>query len=128
MNLQQIGFDGRQDRTLFPKNQLKWEEHITFTDEQDYIAHAAVSSKHGPVVSKEIVKVVEDTESTSSLQILASDGENANTGHTGQSPSKVFEKKHPFNQRSTKADFSRHSRSRFWGHSQSCRREKLWPP
>lgn len=56
--LQYLAFDGRCDQTMFPKNQIKMEEHITFIDESNYISHAAVSTKKAEVVSKEIIKVI----------------------------------------------------------------------
>ena len=46
-----------------------------------YISHCAVSTKKSEVVSKEAIKVLEESNSVSSIKILATDGEPANTGH-----------------------------------------------
>ena len=81
--LQYLAFDGRKDQTLFPKNQHIMEEHVTFIKENSYISHCAVSSKKSEVVSKELIKVLKDTNSVPSIKILDSDGEPANTGHLG---------------------------------------------
>ena len=59
------------------------EEHITFINESSNIFHCAVSSKKAEVVYPEIIKVLQKTKSTSSVKILASDGEPANIGHLG---------------------------------------------
>ena len=37
-NLRYLGFDGRKDCTLMPKNQIAKEEHMTFVDTGGYIA------------------------------------------------------------------------------------------
>ena len=52
-------------------------------DESSYISHAAVASNKAAVVSKELIKVLHKTDSISTLKILASDGEPANSGHIG---------------------------------------------
>ena len=79
-HLKVLGVDGRKDRTSFPKNQVKFEEHLTIIDEENYVSHASPSSKAGPVTSKEIVKVIDETESRDTLKVIFTDGEPANTG------------------------------------------------
>ena len=44
------------------------------------MAHETPKSKHGHVLSATIMNVLEKTDSTSTLQILAMDGEASNTG------------------------------------------------
>ena len=56
------------------------------TDENDYVSHVAVSSKAGWVQSEEAVKVIDRTGSRLSLQIMATDGEPANTGVDSELP------------------------------------------
>ena len=63
---------------MFPKNQTRREEHITFIDEEHYLAHCAVSNKQGETVSTEVVNVLEEKESKSTVKIMASDGEPGN--------------------------------------------------
>ena len=79
-----IGCDARKDKTLFPKNQILPEEHMTFVSPSGYISHEVLESKKSAVVSKKIIKTIDDTNSRQSLKILAMDGEAVNTGvHTG---------------------------------------------
>ena len=73
-----------KDKTLFPKNQILPEEHMTFVSPSGYISHEVLESKKSADVSKKIIKTIDDTNSRQSLKILAMDGEAVNTGvHTG---------------------------------------------
>ena len=54
---------------------------IYHLDEEDYITHASPSNKTGRVVSEETIRIIDETESRDSLQIIFEDGEPANTGH-----------------------------------------------
>ena len=83
-NLQYLGFDGRKDCTLMPKNQTAKEEHMTFVDTDGYIAHKACSNKRGPTIASKVVEVLEENDSMDSVEIMATDGENANTGWKGK--------------------------------------------
>ena len=57
---------------------------MTFVSPQGYVSHEVLESKKSEVVSKKIIKTIDDTNSRHSLKILAMDGEVVNTGaHTG---------------------------------------------
>ena len=57
---------------------------MTFVSPQGYVSHEVLESKKSEVVSKKIIKTIDDTNSRHSLKILAMDGEAVNTGaHTG---------------------------------------------
>ena len=57
---------------------------MTFVSPQGYVSHEVLESKKSEVVSKKIIKTIDDTNSRQSLKILAMDGEAVNTGaHTG---------------------------------------------
>ena len=57
---------------------------MTFVSPKGYVSHEVLESKKSAVVSKKILKTIDDTNSRQSLKILAMDGEAVNTGaHTG---------------------------------------------
>ena len=94
-HLTYIGYDEREDVTLFPNCKVNREPHMTMVDiNGNYLSHAALYPKYDPrtkkVVTKgainyssELLKILDETDSRDSLLALASDGTNANTGATG---------------------------------------------
>lgn len=84
-NLVCIGFDGKQDvalvQTDFGHISLK-EEHyaiLSFPGDQ-YVDHIIPQSSQAKDVAAEIMSVINDTDSTESLQAVICDGTNNNTG------------------------------------------------
>ena len=78
-NQRVIGMDGKCDKTLAIKNQLVNEEHLTFVDENgDYLDHAAISNKKAVTQTGKLLDVLEKYDSKETLEILKTDGENAN--------------------------------------------------
>ena len=94
-NLTYLGYDEREDVTLMPNCKVKREPHMTVVDiNGDYVTHAALYPMYDPrtkkVVTKgainystELLKICGETDSRETLQILGSDGTNANTGAKG---------------------------------------------
>ena len=83
--LQCIGFDGKQDVTLVNasgcRRTIKEEHYVIVSFPGDnYIDHVVPSSSKSEDVAKEILSVINDTNSTESLSALVCDGTNNNTG------------------------------------------------
>lgn len=85
VNLTCIGFDGKKDSTLVKISDCKRtvsEEHYTIVSfpNSAYVDHVVPKSGKAQDVSKEILSVITETESTDSLQAVVCDGTNNNTG------------------------------------------------
>ena len=77
-----LSFDGRADFTLMPKNQVKREDHLTFVDEKgNYINHFSPSNKKAKTILNDVLQVIGDTDSFETLERVATDGENTNSGY-----------------------------------------------
>ena len=57
------------------------EEHLTFVDQNGkYLDHTAISNKKAVTQAGKLMDVLEKYDSKETLEILKTDGENANTG------------------------------------------------
>lgn len=80
-----IGFDGKKDSTLVAMADRKrtiCEEHYTITSfpGNTYVDHVTPESSKAEDVCKEILSVITETESVTTLQAVVCDGTNNNTG------------------------------------------------
>ena len=76
-----IGMDGKGDKTLTIRNQVVMEEHLTFVDQTGhYLDHAELSNKKSVTQTGKLLDVLDRYKSKETLEILKTDGENANTG------------------------------------------------
>ena len=76
-----IGMDGKADKTLTIRNQVVMEEHLTFVDQTGhYLDHAELSNKKSVTQTGKLLDVLDRYKSKETLEILKTDGENANTG------------------------------------------------
>ena len=76
-----IGMDGKGDKTLTIRNQVVMEEHLTFVDQTGhYLDHADLSNKKSVTQTGKLLDVLDRYKSKETLEILKTDGENANTG------------------------------------------------
>ena len=79
-----IGFDARADFTLFNKNQIKREEHLTVVDQSgNYMNHHVLPNKLAVTVSDAVIHDILDFDSQDTLEILYCDGEPVNSGYKG---------------------------------------------
>ena len=66
------------------KGQLVNEDHLTFVDSNGkYLDHTAISDKKAITQHGKLMDVLEKYDSTQTLEILKTDGENANSGLSG---------------------------------------------
>ena len=76
-----IGMDGKGDKTLTIRNQVVMEEHLTFVDQTGhYLDHTDLSNKKSVTQTGKLLDVLDRYKSKETLEILKTDGENANTG------------------------------------------------
>ena len=86
-----VAYDEREDFTLQSKGQIEKEAHVTFVGpDGEYINHSTLEydevtkkKKSAKNFCKALVKVLEDTNSIDSLQMISSDGCPTNTGREG---------------------------------------------
>ena len=79
-----IGFDARADFTLFDRNQIKREEHLTVVDQNgNYMNHHVLPNKLAATVSNAVIHDILDFDSQDELEILYCDGEPVNSGYKG---------------------------------------------
>ena len=66
------------------KGQLVNEDHLTFVDSNGkYLDHATISDKRSITQHGKLMDVLKKYDSTQTLEILKTDGENANSGLSG---------------------------------------------
>ncbi len=77
-----IKFDGRKDKTLQDGNRFSQEEHVTVVAEPggQNIDHFTPSSGEGRDIANEIVAILDEHDSQSTLQAMGADGTSVNTG------------------------------------------------
>ena len=87
-----LAYDEREDKTLYPNGKVEKEPHVTFVDgEGNYLNHTTLEyelnpktgllqRKTGSNFCHELNEVLEETNSSETLQVIASDGTNSNTG------------------------------------------------
>ena len=71
--------------SLFIIGQLVNEEHLTFVDQHGkYLDHTAISNKKAVTQAGKLMDVLEKYDSKKTLEILKTDGENANSGKVNE--------------------------------------------